>query len=307
MIDITFLMADGSEKRVSRLPEEIKLERVDGAPKSSLTLTFQTQWPLFLEEPWGVRMEKDGVLQFLGIVDEHLVRQENGGREEIFSCRCRAAMLLDSEAKPGMLRMPSLRVMEMLYLLPFGLHASGVDFMPKPGEFIVEKGKTCWAVLNGYGEQFLGCTPFCGRDGTVCFSGQEQKWISLPTVKWVECIRRPAEQISRVVVQNARSGAYNAVYENPAAVGVDRVRYLSARDNTAPRELIAEGERKALQMRAVCLGFADAEPGNLCDLSAYGAEFRRMRVTGFRYTCTQGRGETELTFEREDQEKYYVE
>lgn len=296
-MQLTFLFKDGTERKPDRLPEKLVLERLDGTPRDSLTVTFRRQWPLFSGEPWGIRMEKGGSLQFLGIVEEHMVRQDGGEREEVFICRCRGAVLPESEARPGTLRMPSLRVMEMLYLLPFGLRAVGADFRPKPGEFIVEKGKTCWAVLSGYGEQFLGCSPFCGRDGTVHFSEREARWITLPPVKTAEILRRPAEQVSRVVVQNARSGAYNAVYENPAA-GTGRVRYLSARDNTAPAEVIAEGERKALQIRAVCFGFMDAEPGDLCDLSVYGAEFRRMRVTSYRYTCENGCGETALTFSR---------
>lgn len=300
MTRITFQMADGTEVRIKRLPEKLELERTEGAPEDSLKLIFQSGTAVLPGEPCGIRMEKNGALQFLGTVEEHTVRMEGGQREEVFTCRCRAALLTDCEAKPGILRMPSLRLMELLFLTPFGLQAAGMDFMPKQGELIIEKGTSCWAVLNTYGARFLGCEPVCRRDGTVCFSGQAQRWITLPAVKRVECIRRPCAQISRVVVQNARTGAYNAAYENPAAVHGNRVRYLSARADTAPKTVIAEGERKALQMRVVCFGFVDAEPGALCDLSAYGAEFRRMRVCSMGYTCTEGCGETELTFERQE-------
>ena len=296
----TYQLADGTEVRIKRLPEKLELERTEGAPGDSLKLIFQSGTAVLPGEPCGIRMEKNGALQFLGTVEKHTVRMEGGQREEVFTCRCRAALLTDCEAKPGILRMPSLRLMELLFLTPFGLQAAGMDFMPKQGELIIEKGTSCWAVLNTYGARFLGCEPVCRRDGTVCFSGQAQRWITLPAVKRVECIRRPCAQISRVVVQIARTGAYNAVYENPAAVHGNRVRYLSARADTAPKTVIAEGERKALQMRVVCFGFVDAEPGALCDLSAYGAEFRRMRVCSMGYTCTEGCGETELTFERQE-------
>ena len=297
MTRFVFLFADGAQAAVKTAPQSVSLRRDADTPADSLELTFETAKPLFSTEPCGLRMERDGEVLFSGILDEHSVHEKGGVRTEFFSLRSRAAVLLDNEAVPGQLRMPSLRLMETRFLLPYGIRAEAGDFSPKAGELVIEKGTSCWQAVCRFAESFLHCTPHCTREGTLRFAERAVKTLHLSDVQETELLRRPYAQISRVVVQNAHSGAYNAVYENEAAAGVCRERYLSAYAKTAPRSLIADGERQSLRLRVVCGGLVDGDPGDLCSFPTFGASCEKMRLTALRYRFAQGEEKTELTFE----------
>lgn len=300
MMEITFLFPDGREQRVKQIPSELVLHREAKNPSDTLRLVFQhTEW-ILNQTPCEIRLKRNGVLQFLGLVYEHRILEENGAHAVSFLCHGRAAILQENEVKPETLRMPSLRLMEKMFLQPFRLHAEGRDFKPKQGELILEKGTSCWNAICTFGERFLNCTPVCSRDGTVHFAAQTARHIMLPAVKRMEYICRPYEQVSRVVVQNARSGIYNALYENPCAAGISRVRYISARADTAPKKMIADGQKNAAQMQITSIGFVDAEPGDFCDGSKYNPDFKEMRLVSFRYICKAQQEETEMIFERGD-------
>lgn len=292
-----FLFADGTETELNAQPTRISLRRDADTPADSLELTFTPSGPLFSKEPCGVRMEHGGTVLFSGILDEHSVHTKAGVRTEFFSLRSRAAVLLDNEAMPGQLRMPSLRLIETLFLQPFGLRAEGEDFSPKAGELVLEKGTSCWQAVCSFAETFLHGTPHCTRAGALRFADREPKTLRLSDVRETELSHRPYARLSRVVVQNTRTGAYSTVYENPAAAGVSRVRYLSAYARTAPKTLLAQGERAAVRLRVTCGGFVDADPGDVCGFPAFGAPCERMRLTALRYRYADGGEETELTFE----------
>lgn len=292
-----FLFADGTEAEAGQAPAGISLRRDADTPADSLELTFAARKPLFREEPCGARMELDGAVLFSGIVDEHSISMNGGEREEFFALRSRAAVLLDSEAAPGLLRSPSLRLMEALFLLPLGIQAEAGDFSPKAGELVIEKGTSCWTAVCDFAEAFLHCMPHCTRAGALRFAEREIRIISLHDVRKTELLYRPYARISRVVVQNARTGAYNAVYENEAAAGISRIRYLSAYAKTAPKKLIADGERAYVRLRVTCGGLVDADPGDMCGFPELGPLCGNMRLTGLRYRYVRGAEETELTFE----------
>lgn len=298
MMRFWFRFPDGAEVLLAREPVRMKLTRQSGMPADALEVVFSAAGALFSAEPCAVRVEKDGVEVFAGIVDEHVVRMEKGGRQESFACRSAAALLVDSEAMPGMLEMPSLRVMEKLYLAPFGLCAAGDDFAPKRGQLVIETGTTCWEVLCDFAERFLGCTPYCVGN-SVCFGAREPEKVTLLRVKSLEVVRRAREQLSRIVVQSAQTGAYSAVYEN-AAAPVARVRYLSARSETSPAVLFAEGERNAMHAEVICAGYVDARPGDSVESTEYEDALCGLRVAGMVFSAENGVSETRLTLERDN-------
>lgn len=293
MIKIWFRFRDGREDPVPWTPIRMTLVRDADTPADSMTVVFTPGDKGISEEPVGIRMEKNGEPVFGGIIDEHTVSMEKGFREESFVCRSPAVLLLDSEAMPGALQMPSVRLMEKLFLQPLGLSAKGEDLAPKKGQLSIEPGTSCWTVLCDFAAQFLKSDLHCGRDGTVYFSAREKRELELPTLTKLTVTRKPAAQISRVVVQNAQTGAYSAVYTDPEAP-FTRIRYLSARADTAPAEIFAEGKQQALQVEAVCTGYVDAEPGDRTDLSAWDERLPELEVVSVRYTAESGSGETAL-------------
>lgn len=145
---VFFIMPDGTELTAGP-PAGITLRRDADTPADSLKLSFAFDFPAELE-PCAARLEYNGETVFDGIVDEQAVHFEKGEKSTSFSLRSRTALLLDNEAEPGTIRMPSLRLMEQRLLRPLGLSAEGADDGPKQGELIVEKGTSCWAALCAF-------------------------------------------------------------------------------------------------------------------------------------------------------------
>lgn len=295
MMKIRFLFADGCEVLLRKKPYSVSLIRDNGSPVDRFFVKFFSSEPLFSKEPCGVCAEKDGVLVFTGIVDEHEIVMEKGLRQESFSCRSLAALLLDNEAAPGVLQMPSLRLMERLYLRPLGLCAQGEDFTPKRGQITVEPGTRCWDVLCEFAERFLQCTPHCGRNGTVYFSTRENRMIDLTGLQKLTVTRKSSARISNVVVQNSQTGAYSTVYTMPDTP-VTRVRYLSAQADTAPDALFKEAEQEALQVCVVCSGYVDAELEDTVDLSVLSEGLNGLKLVSMQFHAEAGNSETELIF-----------
>ncbi len=291
---VIFTMPDGAELMAGP-PSGLTLKRDADAPADSLELTFAFDFPAELE-PCAARLEYGGQTIFSGIVDEQTVRHEKGEKTTYFSLRSRAALLLDNEAEPCTLRMPSLRLMEQRILRPLGLAAEGGDTSPKQGELIIEKGTSCWSALCAFSERFLQITPYETNGGRLCFTARTPRTLELSEVLSLEKRRMPYAQISRVVVQNTRTGAYSAVFENPAARGVFRTRYRTADAGLPPAEILAAGERAALSVRAVCAGFVDAVPGDVCAFPQLGNACARLCLQSMRYRLTRGIEETELAF-----------
>ena len=294
MMQVIFCFADGSERIPAEAPVYLELQRDADTPADGLELHFAGEETVYPAVPAEVRLEMDGEAVFEGITDVMDVERKGGAVTVRYRCRSRGALLLDNEAMPGEMQMPSVRSVARRFTEPFGLKAAGVDLLPKKGRLMVEEGTRCWEVICRFAEAFLHTTPYCTTDGTVCFDKRKPIKQALPPVKSLMVSRRPIERISRVVVQNARTGAYSAVYEDREAEGIQRVRYLSAQAADAPKTVFAEGKRKALQAEAAVFGFCDALPGDIFDLSGYDGELVEAELTGLRYIFTAEGEETQL-------------
>ena len=293
-MEICFIFPDGREIRPVKKPTRMELLRDLDTPADGLELRYDALQPVFGEVPVGVRVMQGETLIFEGIVDTHTVEAEKGVRTERFLCRSTAAKLLDNEAQPGVLNRPSVRLMDKLYLAPFGLRADDRLAGFAAGRLSVEQKTRCWSVLQRFAEQLLGTDIFCKCDGTVCFSARAGKLLHLPTAVRLRLTRNPYARISRVVVQNARTGAYNTVYDNENARGVQRIRYLSARAETAPQAVLSAGEQEALLVTAVFAGYIDADPGDRADLTAYDPTLPQLQVIAVQYVQNGENGETVL-------------
>ena len=152
---LEFVFASGEKHSPKAEPNEWLLKCNADTVADSLTVRFGVGKRLFTEEPVGAVLKKDGAVLFDGIVDEHRVKCQNGARTEVFFLRSRAALLLDNEAAPMELRLPSLRLLERMYLMPLGLHAVGGDRRPVEGVLTVEKGVSCFEALQTFSERYL--------------------------------------------------------------------------------------------------------------------------------------------------------
>lgn len=237
-------------------------------------------------------LKKDGAVLFDGIVDEHRVKCQNGARTEVFFLRSRAALLLDNEAAPMELRLPSLRLLERMYLMPLGLHAVGGDRRPVEGVLTVEKGVSCFEALQTFSERYLNCTPYTDKSGGVHFESYVPKTVKPDWVTARELIFCPYKMLSGVTVQNAQTGAYSAEYHDPLAPQV-RVRYLSAYAKTAPTALLNESRRAAKRLKLTCASYID---GNMGD-TMWTEELGEMRLISKNILLRGKDVKTELYFE----------
>ena len=294
MTEITWIFADGRECRSETEPVRLALYRDADSPADGLELEFAGT-ALLQESPCGVRIQKDGTLIFEGIVDTHTVDAQRGMRTETLVCRSLAARLLDNEAAPGLLNRPSVRVMEKLFLQPFGLRVSDNGTRAAAGRLSVERGTRCWTVLCRFAERFLHTGVYCTRGGAVVFGQRPQKEITLTEILRIRTVHNPYARISCAVVQNARTGAFDAVYENNAAAGVQRVRYFSSETASLAGKEIADGEKAAFSAEVTCTGYVDAGPGDTVRLPD--AE-EALQVVGVRFVRSAEKEETTLSLAR---------
>lgn len=221
---LEFVFASGERHSPKVEPSEWLLRSDADTVADSLTVRFSAGKRLFTEEPVGAVLKKDGAVLFDGIVDEHRVKCQNGARTEVFSLRSRAALLLDNEAAPMELRLPSLRLLERMYLMPLGLHAVGGDRRPVEGVLTVEKGVSCFEALQTFSERYLNCTPYTDKSGGVHFESYVPKTVKPDWVTAREVIFCPYKMLSGVTVQNAlMQRAYNRICLKRGAFCYDRV------------------------------------------------------------------------------------
>lgn len=294
MIEITWSFADGRTCGTETEPVRLALYRDADSPADGLELEFDGT-AFLRESPCGVRVQENGTLIFEGIVDTHTAEAQRGIRTETLVCRSLAARLLDNEAVPGILNRPSARVMEKLFLQPLGLRLLDDGRHAAAGRLSVERGTRCWTVLCRFAERFLHTGVYCTRSGAVVFGQRTRKAIPLRNILRMRTVYNPYARISRAVVQNARTGAFDAVYENRAATGVHRVRYFSA--ETAPlagKEILA-GENAAYTAEITCIGYVDADPGDLMRLPD---TEELLQVTGVRFVRSAQKEETTLFLAR---------
>ena len=141
---VFFIMPDGTELTAGP-PAGITLRRDADAPADSLKLSFAFDFPAELE-PCAARLEYNGETVFDGIVDEQAVHFEKGEKSTSFSLRSRTALLLDNEAEPGTIRMPSLRLMEQRVAIYAPLLGR------QPSKVMVREQKSRWGSCNSKGE-----------------------------------------------------------------------------------------------------------------------------------------------------------
>lgn len=289
---LEFVFAGGEKRSPGAEPSEWLLKSDADTVADSLTVRFGAGKRLFSEEPVGAVLKKDGEVLFDGIVDEHRVKCQNGARTEIFSLRSRAALLLDNEASPMELRMPSLRLLERMYLTPLGLRAVGGDRRPMAGVLTVEKGVSCFKALQMFAEQYLDCTPYADKTGGIHFESYVPKTVQPDWVTAREVIFCPYKMLSGVTVQNAQTGAYSAEYHDPLAPQV-RVRYLSAYAKIAPTTLLIESRRAAKRLKLTCASYIDGDMGDTMQTDELG----EMRLISKSVLLRGKDVKTELLFE----------
>ena len=287
-------LTDGTEMLLGE-PLEAQLLYDSDAPADQLTAVFPA------ERLWDdlavVRIFHQGKLVFGGIVDEQNTTLSGEGFRVELVCRSWEARLLDNEARPAVLRSPSLGLLWERYLKPLGFSEITGDMTSKTGELTVGKGASCWELLSGFCQDYLGTEPWVGGDGVLHCDNLSETSMKIDSVISVELSRMPCNQLSTVWKQSFR-GSYDTPYRSAAAPGVIRQRFLSTEDGQDPRELLRQGERESRLLTVEAMGAYWPVRGARVTMDTQGfGTFEDCPVRSARYT-RDSRGErTKLVLE----------
>ena len=241
-------------------PLSVELLYDRDAPADQLTAVFPA------EEPWEalsvVRVFHEGKLLFGGIVDEQNATLSESGLQVELVCRSWEALLLDNEAQPAVLRSPSLEALWEKYLKPWGLAGYTGEKGAQTGEMTVEKGMSCWEVLEGFCQDYLGVSPWVDSSGVLHCESLPESRVEAGPVLWAEFSLLPCKQLSTVWQQSYR-GTYDTPFRGGASLGIQRQRYVSMEDGRDPRALLRQGERESWLLSVECQGNSWPGPGAL--------------------------------------------
>ena len=274
-------LTDGTEMLLGD-PTEAQLCYDSDAPANQLTAVFPAEklW----EDLAVVRVFHEGEVVFGGIVDEQNTRLSGEGFSVEVVCRSWEALLLDNEAQPAVLKTPSLASLWEKYFKSLGFLDILGDMEPKTAELTVEKGVSCWELLENFCREYLGTVPYVDGACVLHCEGIPESRITAGRVLSAEYDRQPCKQLSTVWQQSFR-GTYDTPFRNTAAWGVKRQRYVSMEESRDPRELLKEGERESRLLTVECLGNCWPGRGALVTVEAQKmGKFTACPVRSARYT-----------------------
>ena len=287
-------LTDGTEMLLGD-PTEAQLCYDSDAPANQLTAVFPA------EKLWEglavVRVFHEGEVVFGGIVDEQNTRLSGEGFSVEVVCRSWEALLLDNEAQPAVLKTPSLASLWEKYFKSLGFLDILGDMEPKTAELTVEKGVSCWELLENFCREYLGTVPYVDGACVLHCEGIPESRITAGRVLSAEYDRQPCKQLSTVWQQSFR-GTYDTPFRNTAAWGVKRQRYVSMEESRDPRELLKEGERESRLLTVECLGNCWPGRGALVTVEAQKmGKFTACPVRSARYTRNSKGERTKLVLE----------
>lgn len=287
-------LTDGTEMLLGD-PTEAQLCYDSDAPANQLTAVFPAEklW----EDLAVVRVFHEGEVVFGGIVDEQNTRLSGEGFSVEVVCRSWEALLLDNEAQPAVLKTPSLASLWEKYFKSLGFLDILGDMEPKTAEFTVEKGVSCWELLENFCREYLGTVPYVDGACVLHCEGIPESRITAGRVLSAEYDRQPCKQLSTVWQQSFR-GTYDTPFRNTAAWGVKRQRYVSMEESRDPRELLKEGEQESRLLTVECLGNCWPGRGALVTVEAQKlGKFTACPVRSARYTRNSKGERTKLVLE----------
>lgn len=286
------------EKLLLGEPAEASLSYDRDAPADLLRAVFPADrmW----DELSEVVLYQGGEAVFRGIVDEQNTALSASGITVELVCRSLEALLLDNEAEPGTVNSPSLPLLEERLLLPLGLSLGDGDRRAVRGQLTVEKGESCWAVLERFCREALGTVPHTDASGKVNCGGTAGQSVELSEALSARVELSPCRRVSEVWQQSFR-GSYDTPYRS-GRPGVKRRRYLSVGSGEDPRQVLAEGERDSFLFTVTCAGAWWPGRNGLASVTLPGlGRFEGCPVRSVRYFWDRQGERTRLTLERPEE------
>lgn len=245
---------------------------------------------------------ENGTVCFHGIVDEQHTRLTSAGIRVELVCRSLEALLLDNEAKPQTLLSPTQARLSSVLLAPLGLSFASADLAPVSGALTIEKGTSCWSVLQSVTQAQLGTSPSVDADGQVHCTADDPIDHPLTHVTAAVLSQLPCQCISEVWQQSTRL-QYDTCWQNEAT-GVMRRRYLSLQQGKNPKTVLSDSLKDSTRLTVTCKGAWLPKKHDTASVTVPGlGEFTCCPVVAVTYRFSAAGEETELQLERNPKEE----
>jgi len=265
---ITATDLDGGRHLLTH-PLSLSYDASRSVPCDALDVSF----PLQCEgvEFKGLEASLGGEPFFTGIVDRQTVEKGEGGNLLRFSCRSRAALLIDNEVKPYVyFYLTPGEVLER-YGYPYGVLGAELPNAPRLSVLQVKKGASAWQVLTDFCRQRYQRTPYLTKRQQLVLSPLTGVERTLTDYSRIVLRQKNDKLISKVYVKTVND-AYGAYYgfssEGAMAInrGVRRERYVHpALPEDSDEEifrLIRDAEYESFSVELTFPGLVEADIGD---------------------------------------------
>ncbi len=309
MLTIEAVTSKGERHSLSH-PVSLTLSRDLYTPADSLTAVL----PFAVEDELAfVFVYSEGKEIFHGVLDEQIILFGEDVKTKLV-CRSMAALLLDNEACPQSFTDACAGLVFDRYASHLGFAFEGDREAVLKGEFKVQKGVSCFKVLEDFSKAVYGTAPYIfgskvNMEGVACegetvFSNSDE---GVPFIN-LEYNRLRCKFISRVRVKLEQGGEYSAIVKAEEAIrrGVVRERYINATELSSKTLLDADRLISASKNNSEILTVN--VPKCMTDILGKSASVHDEKlgsltgfcVTGIRYSLTENAENTRLTLTRKE-------
>lgn len=266
------------------------------------------------EEINSLKVFREGKEIFTGIADEQIVVSDGRVNTKLI-CRSMGALLVDNEACPSLFNDVSASLLFDRYAKPLGFEKFTGEDRTLRGSFCVNKGTSCWQVLENFCKKVWGSAPVTEGLSIIMNKAEVSKvpliFSDSKTEKTtgytaVEHNRLRCKLISCVRVKLRQGDGYSACIKDSEATesGVCRERFLNA--DTLSGKSLADADKliynSRLRSETITLQIPD------CLIDAVGADavvddsvlgmYEGFYVEGIRYTLSDKGESTRLDLAR---------
>lgn len=276
-----------------------------GVPADDMTVTFPGALPTLFR----IYAQENGEEVFCGVADEQIETRGNDGCKTTVCARSLAALALDSECEAGEYVSPSLSVMYLKHLLPFGITPDSELPNVSGSSMTVARGQSHYFAVKKFCSIFMETQPRI--DSTGRFRADARKGGE-PIV-----FGRSGIGFSRLVVRKRRCGLISKVFVTtdgkPVTVsdkeailnGVVRERRISLLDSRTGTlsdadEIIRKGRASAFEAELLCPDFLGDIVGSSAAVKGGGLDGMKLVIKRTKFTAGGSSPQTRVTLALEE-------
>ncbi len=234
MLKCVLVDTNGSSTSLT-MPVNMSIISSSDAPADSFSAVFALSGAI--PELLSVKVLYDNDVIFYGYTDEQTSTITEKGTLLEVKARSLAAILLDNEAKPQVICLPSMKLLFQTNFKPLGLKGYIGPDKAYIGDLVISKGMSEWEVLSTFCKKGGFGDPSIDHNGFILFDRNASNDIIYinsdhPRVRISKKIKRSI-LISDVYARTHKAGGYEYHINNDFAKnhGIRKIRYTAPTDN----------------------------------------------------------------------------